>query len=78
MNRLQKSRVTVDFFIHERDVLEVLCEQDIRPPQEQIRWLVLNEAKRRGFSLSLGDDNHSELVTGQGAPACTPEPIFSP
>jgi hypothetical protein len=49
MNHLQKSRVTVDFFAHERDVLQSLCEQDVRPPQDQLRWLVLNEAKRRGL-----------------------------
>lgn len=49
MERLQKSRVTVDFFIHERDALQTLCDQDVRPPAEQLRWLVLNEAQRRGL-----------------------------
>ncbi|MBV7328400.1 hypothetical protein KFU94_09095 [Chloroflexi bacterium TSY] len=47
MNHLQKSRVTVDFFMHERDALQMLCEQDIRPPQEQLRWLVMAELRRR-------------------------------
>lgn len=56
MNHLQKSRVTVDFFAHERDVLQELCEQDIRPAQEQLRWLVLNEAERRGLQLSKNSD----------------------
>ena len=51
MNRYQKSRVTVDFFMHERDILQTLCEQDIRPPSEQLRWLVLNEAQRRKLQL---------------------------
>lgn len=49
MNQLQKSRVTVDFFMHERDVLQTLCDEDVRPPSEQLRWLVLNEARRRGL-----------------------------
>lgn len=49
MDHLQKSRVSADFPMHERDILQQLCDQDIRPPAEQIRWLVLNEAKRRGL-----------------------------
>lgn len=56
MNHLQKSRVTVDFPTYERDVLQELCDQDFRPAQEQLRWLVLNEAKRRGFQLQRNSD----------------------
>ena len=56
MSHLQKSRVIVDFFLPERDVLQELCEQDIRPAQEQLRWLVLNEAKRRGLQLQKNSD----------------------
>lgn len=48
-----KSRVTVDFFAHERDALQLLCDQDIRPPAEQIRWLVLQAAQKRGLLDTL-------------------------
>jgi hypothetical protein len=44
-----RSRVTVDFLIPERDILQRLCDQDIRPAAEQLRWLVLTEAQRRGI-----------------------------
>ena len=46
---IQRSRVFVDFPIPERDTLERLCDADMRPPAEQLRWLVLTEAKRRGL-----------------------------
>lgn len=62
MNHLQRSRVTVDFFAHERDVLQELCEQDMRPAQEQLRWLVLSEAKRRGLQLSKNSNGASVKV----------------
>lgn len=44
-----RSRITVDFLMPERDVLQRLCDADIRPAAEQIRWLVLLEAQRRGI-----------------------------
>ncbi len=49
MNHLQKSRVIVDIPAHERDILQKFCDQDIRPPADQIRWLIVCEAKRRGL-----------------------------
>lgn len=52
MRQPAKSRVTVDFPIPERDALQVLCDADLRPAAEQIRWLVLNEAKRRGLEFA--------------------------
>ena len=60
MQRIAKSRVTVDFPLPERDILELLCEQDYRPPQEQIRWLVINAAKERGI------DQKKDGVTSLG------------
>ncbi len=67
MNGLQKSRVTVDFFMHERDVLQSLCDQDVRPPAEQLRWLVLNEAKRRKLRPAVKNSKSAQAVEGQGA-----------
>lgn len=49
MERKPKARITVDFPMPERDALQFLCDTDLRPPAEQLRWLVLTEAKRRGI-----------------------------
>ena len=49
MQQTTKSRVTVDFPLPERDILQLLCDVDYRPPQEQIRWLVIDAAKQRGL-----------------------------
>lgn len=49
MKANQKSRVIVDFPMHERDLLQVLCDLDFRPPQEQLRWLVTQEVIRRNL-----------------------------
>lgn len=66
MNHFPKSRVTVDFPVYERDVLQELCEQDIRPAQEQLRWLVLNEARRRGLQTLENSKSASvEVATTQ-------------
>jgi hypothetical protein len=54
---MQRSRVTIDFPLPERDVLQQLCEQDIRPAAEQIRWLVLTEAQRRGILSNENSDS---------------------
>ena len=51
MTRPLKYRVPVDFPEQERDVLGLLCDADLRSPAEQLRWLVLNEAKRRGIVI---------------------------
>ena len=48
-------RVTVDFPETEREVLAVLCSNDYRPPDDQLRYLVMTEAQRRGLVKSEGD-----------------------
>lgn len=63
MQQIAKSRVTVDFPLPERDILQLLCEQDYRPPQEQIRWLVINAAKERGIDLKDGVTSLGNLDT---------------
>ena len=68
MNYLQKSRVTVDFFMHERDVLQTLCDEDVRPPAEQLRWLVLSEAKRRGLQSASAKCESASTQQPNGVP----------
>lgn len=43
-------RVAADFSEGERDALDALCFSDYRPPAEQLRWLVMQEARRRGLA----------------------------
>lgn len=45
----KRYRVPVDFPENERAVLAALCSQDYRPPEDQVRYLVIQEARRRGL-----------------------------
>lgn len=45
----ERFRVSADFLPDERDALDALCKADYRPTAEQIRWLVVSEAQRRGL-----------------------------
>jgi hypothetical protein len=62
---LKQYRVPVDFPEQERDILDLLCDADLRPAAEQIRWLVLNEAKRRGVEIPQPMHNRA----GEGSEA---------
>ena len=42
-------RLTISLTPEEREALERMVEADFRPPKEQIRWLVREEARRRGL-----------------------------
>lgn len=55
-------RLTVSFEPEEQAALATLCEQDKRPPKWTVRWLVLQEAQRRGLVKNEGN----------GAPPSTP------
>jgi len=59
----KRYRVPVDFPEHERAVLATLCSQDYRPPEDQVRYLVIQEAKRRG----LLEDPPPTLANENGA-----------
>jgi hypothetical protein len=43
------SRLTLTFEPDLRDALQEMSEADYRPPKEQIRYLVIAEARRRGL-----------------------------
>lgn len=43
------SRLTLTFEPELRDALQEMSEADYRPPKEQIRFLVIAEARRRGL-----------------------------
>ena len=55
-------RIMVSLNPEESAALATLCEQDRRPPKHYLRWLVMQEAKRRGL----------EKNEGNGTPASTP------
>ncbi len=42
-------RLTISFSPEERDALQHLSEESCRPPKEQLRWLLRNEARRCGL-----------------------------
>jgi len=42
-------RLTVTMTEGEREALDRLARQDLRPVKSQIRWLVTQEAQRRGL-----------------------------
>jgi hypothetical protein len=66
---MKRYRVTADLSESERNALDALCVGDYRPPSEQLRWLVVTEAKRRG--LLTNEERHSgaalTLPAGSGA-----------
>jgi hypothetical protein len=66
---MKKLRVMVDFYQHEQTALEELCQADYRLPDDQIRWLVTTEAKRRGIlsanansDVNIRQDSHVAVV----------------
>jgi hypothetical protein len=69
------SRLTISFTPDETKALRRLSEMDFRPPKDQVRWLVRQEAKRRG--LWLPDDAQDQQVEEgcdvQGTPATKPD-----
>jgi hypothetical protein len=59
------TRLTVSFTPEERQALQAMAETDIRPPKEQVRWLLRQEAKRRGLLSSL--ETQRAKMQAQGA-----------
>jgi hypothetical protein len=67
-NSTKQYRIPVNFPENERNILDILCEQDIRPPAEQIRWLVLTEAQRRGLQAATKKhESTGEVLADTGA-----------
>lgn len=58
-------RLTINLEPDERAALAALCEQDRRPPKWTIRWLVVQEAERRGLAKNEGNGDRldNEPVT---------------
>ena len=42
-------RLTISFTPDERKALQAMAEKDFRPPKDQLRWLLREEAQRRGL-----------------------------
>jgi hypothetical protein len=57
------TRLTISFTPEERQVLQAMAETDTRPPKEQVRWLLRQEAERRGLLSSL-EAQHLAAETG--------------
>lgn len=60
-----QNRVIVHLLPNEKEALQMMSNEDVRPPDQLIRWLVLKEAKRRNLrvfehkSTSAGTDNRN-------------------
>lgn len=65
--RIRRYRVAADFTEMERNAIDALCEADYRQPSELLRWLVVQEARKRGI---LSD---SPPPAPLDAPATIPE-----
>lgn len=61
------ARLTISLTPAESDALRRMVELDFRPPREQLRWLLRQEAQRRGLLPSC-----SENVTIRSAGANEP------
>jgi hypothetical protein len=52
-----KNRLIVYLLPEEKEALNRMSENDVRPPDAQLRFLLVNEALRRGFlSTNANDD----------------------
>lgn len=61
-------RLTISFTEEERNALQQMAEYDFRPPKDQMRWLLRQEAQKRGLLLAHDtqeaqavQDNRNEL-----------------
>lgn len=64
-------RVSVTFPESERNILSAMCAADIRAPDDQIRYLLRQEAQRRGLVT-----NSEETGTNLGgSPVSSGKPI---
>ena len=52
-------RLTISFEPEEQVALQRMAEQDFRPPKDQLRWLLRQEAQKRGF-LSVQHEHRED------------------
>lgn len=62
-----KNRLIIHLLPDEREALQRMSEQDVRPPDAQIRFLLVSEAVRRGFLTGSTNSKSAESYQGQGA-----------
>ena len=58
------NRVTVVLSLDEQEALHEMCKQEVRPAKNFLRWLVVNEALRRGV---LPTNANSDVNPRQGS-----------
>lgn len=61
----KRYRVAVDFQELEREMLAVLCNKDYRTPEDQLRFLVVTEAQRRGLARNEHNGAGSTFSTSE-------------
>jgi hypothetical protein len=63
------NRLTVSFTAEESEALERMSMEDFRPPKDQIRWLLREEAQRRGLlskEVAEASDTPSAMSASSG------------
>jgi hypothetical protein len=61
------TKLTVSFTPEEREVLQQLAEADLRSPKDLLRWLLRQEAQRRGFLSAEGHNAAHKIQEERGA-----------
>ena len=59
-------RLTISFTPSESQVLQAMAEKDFRPPKDHVRWLLREEAKRRGLWPPVKAPQESQRATEEG------------
>lgn len=61
-------KIKLELTAQERLVLDRLAESDLRRPSEQLRWLVMQEARRRGLAAPPTNATNPAGELFQGKP----------
>ena len=62
-------RLTITLAPEERDLLDRLSQADLRPVKEQLRWLLRQEATRRGLCpYEAAESAQPEVAHGKQQP----------
>jgi hypothetical protein len=60
------TRLTINFTPEERKALQRMSETDFRPLKDQVRWLLHEEAKRRGLLQTANRHTQSQTNSEGG------------
>ena len=56
---MTQGRLLVHLLPEEMEYLALMVKEDVRVPRDQIRWLIVMEARRRGYPGALAPETGS-------------------